>query len=271
MKFQLVSDIHLEYLEDDEGVELDFGAIIEPNAPILVMAGDIATFECPILPAFLNWVSTNFDYVFWILGNHEFYNTKRASMSDVKTKLKSLCPKNVRILDNDSVVIHDVLFIGSTLWSHVPDEHVDKVYRTVSDYRYIYSDCKVDEKNLCISVQDTNRIHAQSVAFIRNTLKQNKGKYAVVITHHGPSLLDTIHSIYHRSPLNHAFATDIAFDDDDGPDIWCYGHTHYNISVDKHPNGYKLVSNQFGYEGEHDGRLFKYSYCIEVGDGLYYG
>lgn len=268
MKVQLLSDLHLEYLEDvlAEGEAtagtIDFTMIVEPAAPVLLMAGDIATLECPLLPHFLQWVSARFENVYWVLGNHEFYNTKRVGMAVVKQRLAELCPQNVRILDNETVVLDDVAIIGSTLWSHVPAECSRKVQTTVSDYRYVFG-----ENERVVTVDDTNRLHEESVAFLKNELEKYKGKYTVVVTHHAPSMKGTIHPTYCGSPLNHAFATDLELVR--WPDVWCYGHTHYNATIDD--MGCKIMSNQFGYEGEHDGRLYKFAFVIYVGSDPHYG
>lgn len=267
MRVQLVSDIHLDALEED-GANIDFGLLITPSAPTLVMAGDISAYNCPLLSAFLSWVAGKFEYVFWVLGNHEFYNTKGLTMNDIKDRLRSLCPRNVYILDNEYIILDDVIILGSTLWSHVPVQYTNKVETTISDYRYIFSNSSQGN----IRVEETNQLYKESVHFIRTTLEEHKGKQAIVVTHHAPSMKDTIHPMYHGSPLNHAFASDIVFQDTDkAPDVWCYGHTHYNVRIDKHPNGYKLLTNQFGYEGEHEGLLYKFDCCVDIGTDLYYG
>lgn len=261
MRVQLISDLHLEYLEEGDA-SINFAMLVTPSAPILLIAGDVATYDCPALPEFLNWVGSKFEFVFWVLGNHEFYNTKQVSMKDVKNKLQAMCPQNVHILDNEAVIVDDMIIIGTTLWSYVPEKYIDKVQATISDYRYMYG----SDGNL-ITVADTNRFHAESVAFIRGEVEKNRGKHVVVLSHYSPSLVDTLHPNYYGSPLNHAFASDIEMS---GVDVWCFGHTHYNVRIDKHSNGYKLVSNQFGYEGEHDGCLYKYAFVVDVGPGPHY-
>lgn len=258
MKVQLVSDIHLEHLEDEE--DLDFELILSPCASVLVMAGDVATNDCPLLPVFLSWVGSKFEHVIWVLGNHEFYNTKRVCMDQIKNKLRGMCPKNVRILDNEFVIVDGVMFIGSTLWSHVPKEYRDKVETMVSDYRYIFS----DSCSGIVTCEYTNKLYEECLAYIRHALEQDRCLKRVVITHHAPSMEDTLHPKYAGSPLNYAFASNIVFSNGKGPNVWCYGHTHYNQSIDNHTHGYKLVSNQFGYEGEHTGRIYKWDYVFDV-------
>ncbi len=270
MKVQLISDLHFEYLEDacdgeDVDASIDFAVLVIPSAPILLIAGDVATYDCPMLPTFLKWAGSKFQHVFWVLGNHEFYNTKRVSMKSVKSLLQAMCPSNVRILDNETAVVEDILIIGSTLWSHVPDKYSEKVQSTISDYRYIFN-----ENGSVITVADTNQLYDESVAFIKEALRKNKNKYSIVVTHHSPSLSDTLHPNYCGSPLNHAFATDIDLASDEKPEVWCFGHTHYNVKHDKCSRGYMLASNQFGYEGEHDGCLYKFAYVIDVGESPHY-
>ena len=257
MKLQLISDIHLEHLEEDNKNIFDFSKILIPSAPILLMAGDISTYDCKLLSLFLLWISERFENVFWILGNHEFYNTEGLNMTDITIILRRLCPKNILILDNEHIIIGDVLFIGSTLWSEVPLEYMHKIQRKLNDYKYIYHNDKL------INCKDTNDLYKKSVAYIRETLNKNKNNKLVIITHHAPSIYDTIEPKYRGDKLNYAFASNIILENSLDV-IWCYGHTHYNVNMNKQKNGYKLISNQYGYEGEHSGCLYRDDYTFEI-------
>jgi predicted MPP superfamily phosphohydrolase len=68
-KFQLISDIHLENYE-----KLDFTKLIKPVEPVLFLAGDIGHINTKIYKDFMNYVSENWDVIYIVLGNHEFYS-----------------------------------------------------------------------------------------------------------------------------------------------------------------------------------------------------
>lgn len=48
MKIQVASDLHLEHIQDNPN-EVDFQDVIIPAADVLTLAGDISTYDCPLL------------------------------------------------------------------------------------------------------------------------------------------------------------------------------------------------------------------------------
>src|SRR3954465_12501273 len=66
---QILSDLHLE-------VGQQYGSFkIPPAAPYLILAGDIGRLiDYDAYLGFLAIQTTNFDKVFLVLGNHEFYS-----------------------------------------------------------------------------------------------------------------------------------------------------------------------------------------------------
>lgn len=261
MKIQVVSDIHLEFLDSDE-----FHLILESSAPILVMAGDIGTHTCKLLPAFLTFVSTSYETVFWVLGNHEYYSDNaEESMDDILAKLRGMCPHNVKILDNECYELNDIVFIGSTLWSHIHAEHALKIQRKVSDFRYIYK--SNHPYNQLLSTDDVNRMHNMCLGYILDTVKKvtehDENKRLVIITHHAPVLNGVSDPQYETNSIQSAFASDVAMqlenlDANANIALWICGHTHHNFKI-KHKH-YHIISNQFGYEGEHSGLGYRYDY-----------
>ena len=116
MIIQIVSDLHLEYLE-----EYDLDSLIEKkNANILVLVGDIGSlYRYPQLIGFLDKVCRIYEYVLYVPGNHEYYkmntNDVGICMKDLKQKMNDLETifKNLIILDNEknnimSIVAHDL-------------------------------------------------------------------------------------------------------------------------------------------------------------------
>ena len=70
MKIQLCSDIHLEYGDLSSS---DFPRIIEPCAPILILAGDIGNPFEDIYKDFVRYCASLFETVLLLCGNHEYY------------------------------------------------------------------------------------------------------------------------------------------------------------------------------------------------------
>jgi 3',5'-cyclic AMP phosphodiesterase CpdA len=263
MKLQIASDLHLEHIYDDMDT-VDFTDLLIPSADILALAGDICTYDAKLLFPFLTWCSKNFQYVLWVPGNHEYYNKKGLSISDLDKFYQTACSQfsNVHYINNHTCLIDKLLFIGTTLWSYIPQENADRVEKQLNDYKYIYSKAGVR-----ITVSDINRLYQTNLSFISQELEttQYKGYVPIVITHHAPAMKGTSLSIYENSITNCAFASDIRSSNlPFTPKLWVYGHTHYNSHHKLHQNGYELVSNQFGYEGEHDGLTYKFASVFDL-------
>ena len=83
MPFQYVSDLHLEmkgnacYLQDNP---------IEPAADVLILGGDITNLSYAptwkLEKDFFKQLSRQFEQVYWIPGNHEYYSRRDASRRD---------------------------------------------------------------------------------------------------------------------------------------------------------------------------------------------
>jgi hypothetical protein len=178
-------------------------------------------------------------------------------MDDIKNKLIEMISmyKNIHILDNEIYHYNDILFIGSTLWSFIPDKYIYKIKKEINDYKYVY------KNNKRINPNDTNLLHQESIKFIQDEINNNLDKKIIIITHHAPQIKETSYSEYIGSYTNHAFSTDLSFENEDKIKLWCFGHTHHNIFLD---NKYKLLSNQFGYIGEHTGITYKFDLSFNL-------
>lgn len=264
MKVQIASDLHLEHIEDDVK-DIDFRDLIIPTGDILVLAGDIGTYKCPLLQPFLHWCSMNFQHVLWVPGNHEYYNTKGMTMTDLDRLYENVCRHfpNIQYLNNQTALIDNVTFIGTTLWSHIPEINASVVMEKLSDYRYI---CTKPGTRLCVS--DVNELYKNNVEYLCEQIEQAKikGHNPIVVSHHAPAMKGTSLPMYELSKTNCAFASDIVFPSDIAckPRLWIYGHTHYNARHKPHPNGYDLISNQYGYEGDHDGLAYQFSLTYTI-------
>ena len=261
MKFQIASDLHLEILEMDTNFNEDdketFRFLIEPDSPILLLAGDIATPHTKCLPNFLDWCSKTFEHTFWIMGNHEYYNKSTLPMDYILEKYRSMCPHNVHILDNETYQIEDTLFVGSTLWSNIAEEDDLEIQQKINDYRMIYN-TKADR----ISPSETRYRFYKNLKFIQTTVNNNQDKKIVIITHHSCLNKNTSYADFEGEVTNTAYATHIDLQNDSPVKYWVCGHTHHNYRIKK--GSYTVVSNQMGYFGEHTGLTYEFSGVLEV-------
>jgi predicted phosphodiesterase len=251
MRFQLFSDLHLEQ-----------GYPFYPNvsdADLIILAGDIDV-GLKGLEYAVDLIHRINKPVIYIPGNHEYY---RHDIDILRTEmlLFSESQPNLHLLDNSSVVINGVRFIGSTLWTdYVLDGRFNKtesmklINQLLNDHRLIR---KGRDR---FSTEDALELHLQSKAFLIKQLNEPFNGKTVVVTHHAPSL-KAHHPHFEMDTIAAAFISDC----DDLlklADVWCFGHTHAN--VDTVIDGCRLVSNQKGYSREMLPSPFKLELIIEV-------
>jgi predicted phosphodiesterase len=242
-KIQFCSDLHLEFDH----------TIIIPNAgaDVLVLAGDICMakyIEDDI--DFFEQVSKDFKDIIYVMGNHEHYRyLYNDVVSDVKKALEAY--PNIHVLNNESIVINGVKFIGSTLWTDMNKGDPMTLYNIrhmMSDYQIIkYRDNLGNYYTL--RPENTYAAHQEAVHFIEEELNIDDMP-VVVVTHHSPSLL-SIHSKYKDEKImNGGYSSDLSHMFNSNLKLWIHGHTH-------HPFDYmvmdtRVVCNPHGYPNEHD-------------------
>lgn len=264
-KIQYISDIHLEFYK-----KLSSLPQISVQSDILVLAGDIGYPTTTLYWDFLEQQARRFKHILLITGNHEYYHTKNAikkgKVLDIHTMDELIASelnrrelKNIHFLHygNDFVIIDNICFIGTTLWSHIPDEATYEVLHRMNDYKNIF--IKDSENSLQnITPSDINALYLKQkddlINTLANTSKSDAIEKIVVITHHLPSfeLINPKYQTSELKELNYAFASNILDTLDDELkikiDLWICGHTHSPES--KMVNGVQCVINPIGYPGE---------------------
>jgi predicted phosphohydrolase len=250
MIFQYASDLHLEFPENAEYLKKN---PLQPRGEVLLLAGDIVPFtEMDKHPDFFNYISDNFRTTYWIPGNHEYYYSDISERSgSFNEKIKS----NVILLNNCSVSHEGVSLIFSALWSEISPANRWQIEQYVNDFHVI------KYKGGRFSAEQFNRLHHESLCFLRDALRHNFRGKMIVVTHHVPTYIN-YPSKFKGDRLNEAFAVEL-FDliKDSEPDYWIYGHTHHNTD-DFSLGRTKLLTNQLGYvrnneqTGYHDEKIF---------------
>jgi predicted phosphodiesterase len=257
-RIQYVSDLHLEFL-----TELTPQSIVKPAAPYLALAGDIVPPSHPLATPFFDYVSANWQKVFYVAGNHEYYAKSPARlwakkppvpMFETQKRIQSILQPyhNIHYLHHDAPAVYlpeeNVAVIGTTLWTHIPDVLKDTAQSAMNDYTLI----PVREEDGSLSPLDpetTNILHAKERAVLHAQIEYWAAKRAqvAVITHHMPSF-DFISPRFEGHPLNVCFAS--SCEDLMHPPVraWIYGHTH-NCSTAIVGNTICVV-NAHGYPSE---------------------
>jgi len=270
MRIKLVSDLHLEF--SDINIQND------NNYDVLILGGDImiaqdlhdhpepnnTSDQAAIAKGtglgrrqeraqrfrdFLKRCSFQFPHVVYIMGNHEFYHGKFYDSIEHLREETSKFP-NIYLLEQDTKVIDDVVFVGGTLWTDMNKGDpltMHAIEGMMNDFRIIRNDKR---SYATMSSRDVVNRHARTLQYFKLVLDENKDKKCVVVGHHSPSL-QSIHEMYKdQSLMNGGYSSDLSEFILDHPQIvlWTHGHTH-------HPFDYKIgetriVCNPRGYENE---------------------
>jgi len=250
MKIQIYSDLHLEFATNRNW--LKHNPLIS-KAEILLIAGDTYYLERDFSKLeFIKRLSKDFKSVYLIPGNHEYYGGFDISTALYPTKKQ--IEENVFLLNNHSILIEDVRFIFSTMWSNI-QQHIVQVMHGMVDFR------RIKFKGKIFTINHFNKIHKVALEFLSAEVKKPGTK--VVVTHHLPSSLCNAQE-FKGSVLNEAFcAEQTNFILNHEIDFWIYGHSHRNLTNFKIGNT-NMVTNQLGYVEWNEHQHFNYQKVIEI-------
>lgn len=268
MRIKLVSDLHLEF--SDINIQND------NNYDVLILGGDIMIaqdlhdhLEAPgiySMPGafadlsrkqarvqrfrdFFKRCSFQFPHVIYVMGNHEFYHGKFYAGIDYMRDEVSKYP-NIYLLEQDTKIIDDVVFVGGTLWTNMNKRDpltMHAIKDMMNDFRIIRNDHR---NYAAMSPLDVAIRHDRTLGYIKLIVEEHKDKKCVVVGHHSPSFQSVHESYKHETLMNGGYHSDLSEFILDHPQIklWTHGHTH-------HPFDYmigetRIVCNPRGYENE---------------------
>ena len=251
MRIHLLSDCHCEF------GRLKKSNYTPPECDVVVLSGDIWTGVQGVM-----WAQQTFEVpVVYCAGNHEHYHT-RPLFENIQALRDKATGSHVHFLENDTVMIQGVRFIGATLWTDydlfgTKPLAMMKAEADMNDFERI----KKGEKSRMLA-EDFAAIHSESRFYISEELRKPHDGKTVVVTHHAPSSLSLVER-YRHDPLSAAYASrleDLILDH--GPALWTHGHLH--DSRDYELGDTRIVCNPRGYEGHHLNPDFDPGLVIEI-------
>lgn len=235
MRLRILSDLHLEFVPF---------APPSLSADMVILAGDISTGRKG-----LDWALATFPDVpvIYVLGNHEFYRQK---LQKLLAELKKMAEgTNVRLLENGSCAVGDVVFLGATLWTDFAlngDPLASEVVAQtgMNDYRQI----RTLPNYRRLKPSETRGLHLESRRWLEEQVFSRNGGKVVVVTHHAPSP-QSIPLGFQESAFNPAFASDMTrFIMESNVDLWIHGHIHSHS--DYTVGNTRILANPRGYPSE---------------------
>ena len=237
MKIYYISDIHYEF-------ENQFNLYIDKSYldSYLILAGDICSYhETEKFTQFFDIITTKFKEIIYVPGNHEYY---KSTLND--SPIRELCNKypNVHFLQDEYIILEDVTFYGSTLWTRGDaNKYINYMSEQyVNDYKYIKKNIDYSKeepkyiKNRTITREETAELHESKFKLLKEFVTKQKHNKLVVVTHHLP-LLELVHDKFKDYKYISCYASNLIDEITQlNIDYWVYGHTHC-------PKDYKLVNS----------------------------
>lgn len=250
VKIIKLSDLHTETFKYKMNINNDM-------CDIVIFAGDIGNkFQAMKL---INELLEKNIIVIYVLGNHEFYNynNKVKTIDEIKDgwKKRSEENENLHVLDDSSVVIKGIKFIGSTAWTKISTENYDA--KTINYEIDCLSDFqKIIKRKLMrgyrtirgypITLEDYDNMHIKSINYIKDEIAKPFNGRKILITHH-PITKESKHPDFENYDFNSQFFTSDYSEIIHNSDLHYYfhGHIHYYFKYDL--NETNVLCNAYGY------------------------
>jgi Icc-related predicted phosphoesterase len=255
MRLQIFSDLHADVVPPRP-------ITVAPDIDAVVVAGDVCEGAEQGFARLRRIVPMQIPIIS-VLGNHEFY---RRCWGDELAQARAVAPLyGVHLLENDTVALGKVRFIGASLWTDYALFGMHNLPRAM----LVAADGLNDHKRIKWSKepwwrfrpQEALLLHKRSRAYIEATLAEPFDGATVVATHHAPHP-GSIHSRYKSDLLTAAYVSDLTAVLEAGrPGLWIHGHVHerFDYSV----GATRVVCNPHGYGKEN--LRFDPALVVEVG------
>lgn len=269
MKLWIWSDVHLEISNS----QIDF---TRPDADIIVIAGDLTYADC-VSEVAKDIIDRYQLPIIYAAGNHEYYGShQRGSSFETDQLILRLAERDsdswshkLYVLDEDTVVINDVRFVGATLWTDFKlnlknESQLSARMRNSENLLRDFTSIRMRSGER-FSAADMIKLNASNADYIKSQVSENFDGKTVIVSHHLPHPA-CIGEKYRDSEANYLFSnSEDAFNDvlDSGRvDAWICGHSHQ--ATDVVVGKTRVVCNPFGYDFEQGRNGFRENMVIEV-------
>jgi len=246
VKLYVVSDLHLE------------NAGFAPD-PAVVSAADVVVLAGDIHPGVegVAWARSTFPDkpIVLVAGNHEFYG---GDWDEVLQRMRQAAKTHdVHFLENTSVTVAGIRFVGCTLWTdfayfgeHLVDKMMDLAEQGLPDYREIRANGLGYEWGFTTRLipRMTLERHEESRAWLTAELALGDPARTVVVTHHLPHK-HSVAAKYASDGLTPAFASNLPVDLMVQARLWIHGHSHdsCNYRLGDSQRHVRVLCNPRGY------------------------
>jgi predicted phosphodiesterase len=266
-KFDVLSDIHCDLWIKSNPTVNKFKRFInihvKPVSDYIIIAGDLAHDKENGL-MFLKALQSFYKRVIIVLGNHDYYMTKREQLSYPSYKERIDVYKNemrlmnIDILDGDLIKIDDVKIGGMGGWYDF--SYIDMFWKNIPDYEIgkLWSDT-MNDSNWIKGLKGNT--HLESFDNVRSLFADEMEKF-----YKNDKLKTVDIFVTHVSPVNEpvyipeefrydkmtSFFCYNGIEDikDSSAKYWIFGHTHTKMEYELFDT--KMICNPLGYQHENN-------------------
>jgi predicted phosphodiesterase len=256
---QIFSDLHVDIKNKLYEIPV--------KAKYLFLVGNICQLNHNFFYIYFNYFSTNWEKVFYIPGNYEFYSTKKNYNEldfEYNLKLKEKY-KNVYYLNDSFAKLNDDIDVyGSIFWTIPKFASTYEAKLEIKDYANIkYFNTKLNYVT-DLEINYIKEIAINSFTSLKTHIEKTN-KTTIIMTHFPPLRECTTNpNTYNQSEIVKNYSS---WDDKsinnlklNNVPLWISGHTHWSYNIKK--NDCNFISNQLGYKHEEGHTCFNH-------DGLY--
>lgn len=229
MEFQVFSDIHIE-------VSRSYPKL-PPKAPILFLAGDIGYLHDENFGEFMDYLSLNWKYVFYVLGNHEYYSDIDKDILESQYIEYFAKYTNIYLMNRTKISIFGIDILGCTLWSNPQGEYTDKL----GDFH------RITVGEFPCSLEKYREFYHKDYEWLLKNIDLNTP--TIILTHYPTSIdLAVKNPLYPNQSkfTERYFHNSIEFPDNGVSRLFISGHTHWSFDYTKDSSN-RYISNQVGY------------------------
>lgn len=246
MKLRIISDIHEEIWSCNRSWPRNTIPELEDDKDTtLILAGDIASGVDAA--SYAESYARRFKHVIFVLGNHEYYGNNLDTLStEIRDHLKILGHENVYFLNDDTVVIDGVRFVGGTLWTN----YNEGCPLAMFDARSFMYDFRAISQNSGkrITPDQFIYLHQRTRDYIKHVTSTPFDGKTVVITHHAPHPRSVNRKYLEAGNANYAFYSDCSEMFEKDIVLWVHGHMHDYVQYEE--LGTTVICNPYGYPNE---------------------
>jgi Icc-related predicted phosphoesterase len=171
---------------------------------------------------------------------------------------------DIHILNNDTLELEGIRFLGCTLWTDFNLHGEGEAWFARRRAKRLIEDfASIQNGGRRFTPEYSVELHEASKAWLVGELQNEFNGPSVVVTHHLPAST-SVAKRYANDSLNPAFASRLEdVIEKYRPELWVHGHTHVPCDYDLFDT--RIVCNPGGYPGENRRSNFRGDLVVSVG------